>query len=92
MCSSDLTPPTPVVATRVGGVPDLVEDGVTGYLTDPDDADGLATRIIRVLASPDEARSMGLAGRQRVYPAFTANRLVTDMDALYSRLLAKVRA
>src|SRR5262249_61111540 len=48
----------PVVATRVGGVPDLVEDGVTGYLTEPDGADGLATRIIRVLSSPDEARLM----------------------------------
>jgi glycosyltransferase involved in cell wall biosynthesis len=78
----------PVVATRVGGVPDLVEDGQHGLLVPADDVTALAQAVEEVLTSPDRGRRMGEAGRKRVYPAFTAQRLIADLDRLYTELLA----
>jgi glycosyltransferase involved in cell wall biosynthesis len=77
----------PVVATRVGGVPDLVEDGVTGCLAVPGDASALARDMEALLVDPTRRRAMGLAGRRRVAAAFGAERLVADMDRLYTTLL-----
>jgi len=76
----------PVVATSVGGVPDLVEDGISGRLAPPGDARALASAIVGLLADPDRARAMGGAGRKRVYPALNADRLLADIDDLYTRL------
>lgn len=56
----------PVVASRVAGVPELVEDGVTGYTIPPGDVDSLADRMIRLMDNPEKARAMGEAGRQAV--------------------------
>jgi len=78
----------PVVATRVGGVPDLVEDGVVGRLVPPDDPGALADAVVSVLcAPPARRRAMGAAGRSRAVPAFAAERLVADIDGLYTELL-----
>jgi glycosyltransferase involved in cell wall biosynthesis len=79
----------PVVATRVGGVPDLVEDGLTGTLVGPGDAGALAEAVAALLADPDQARAMGEAGRKRVLPAFGAERLMADVDRLYTELLRR---
>ena len=76
-----------VVATHVGGVPDLVEEGVTGHLVPPGDAEGLARAMTDLLLDAGHRRSFGLAARARVVPAFGASRLVADMDALYAELL-----
>jgi glycosyltransferase involved in cell wall biosynthesis len=56
----------PVVATRVGGIPELVEDGVTGYLVEPGDREGLRAALERLLADPALRRRMGAAARQAV--------------------------
>lgn len=56
----------PVVATTVGGIPQLVEDGRTGYLVPPRDAPALRSALERVLADADLRRSMGRAGRERI--------------------------
>lgn len=79
----------PVVATRVGGVPDIVEHGREGLLVPSDDAEALARAIEAVVTAADRGRKMGEAGRTRVYPAFTAQRLVADIDRLYTGLLAR---
>jgi glycosyltransferase involved in cell wall biosynthesis len=76
----------PVVATRVGGVGELVGDG--GLLADVDDARGLARGVRRLLDDPALAARLGQRGRGRVVPAFSRERLVADIDALYQRLLA----
>ncbi len=81
----------PVVATRVGGVPDLVEDGVTGLLVPTGDARALAEALGTILADPERRRAMGEAGRKRVYSAFSAERLIQDVDDLYTELLATKR-
>jgi len=81
----------PVVATRVGGVPDLVEDGVTGCLVPSGDADALAAAMGALLGDPGRRQALGAAGRKRVASAFTAERLLGDVDRLYTELLFEKR-
>lgn len=78
----------PVVATRVGGLPDLVTEGETGLLTPPQDPDALATAVLRLVHNPQRAASMGQKARTAVQDRFTAPRLIADMERLYLRLLA----
>jgi glycosyltransferase involved in cell wall biosynthesis len=77
----------PVVATAVNGVPEIVEDGMTGVLVARGDVRGLARAVLAMLAVPDTARDMGRAGRRRVQEQFTAQRMVAETEALYFRLL-----
>jgi glycosyltransferase involved in cell wall biosynthesis len=74
------------VATKVGGVGMVVEDGVNGYLTRPGDAVGFAAAVERLLAEPETRRGMGLAGRERVRQRFSQERLLSDIRALYTDL------
>ncbi|MFL6292708.1 MAG: glycosyltransferase family 4 protein [Thermoanaerobaculia bacterium] len=60
----------PVVASRVSGIPEVVEDGVTGWLVPPEDPEALAAALAEVLEHPDEARRRGEAGRRRVDERF----------------------
>jgi glycosyltransferase involved in cell wall biosynthesis len=78
----------PVVATRVGGVPDVVRDGEDGFLVDPGATDELAERLERLARDPDLRARMGERGRERVLPRYAVDRLVTDVDQLYRALLA----
>jgi glycosyltransferase involved in cell wall biosynthesis len=79
---------TPVVANRVGGVPDVVRDGVDGFLVDPGDVTGAGAKLA-VLAGDDALRrKMGEAGRERVLERYAVSRLVDDVDRLYRALLA----
>jgi glycosyltransferase involved in cell wall biosynthesis len=80
---------TPVVATRVGGVPDVVRDGVTGLLAPPKDAHGIAQRVIGLLGDADRRRAMGVAARHWVRDRFSGSRLVDDTASLYRELLAR---
>jgi glycosyltransferase involved in cell wall biosynthesis len=79
----------PVVATAVNGVPEIVEDGVTGVLVARGDVDGMARALLGMLASPGAARAMGRAGRRRVAERFTARRMADETQALYLRLLSR---
>jgi glycosyltransferase involved in cell wall biosynthesis len=78
----------PIVATRVGGVPDLIEDGVHGLLVEPGDAAALDGAIRRMLADGDAARRMGEAARERRRREFTVELMVRRFEALYERLVA----
>ena len=77
----------PVVATRVGGVPDVVREGEDGFLVDPGDVDALAERLAQLAADPDLRERLGAAGRARVIPRYSVERLVDDIDRLYRSLL-----
>jgi len=78
----------PVVATRVGGVPDVVREGQDGFLVDPGATDDLADRLARLARDPALRERMGGAGRERVLPRYAVARLIDDVDRLYRSLLA----
>jgi glycosyltransferase involved in cell wall biosynthesis len=78
----------PAVVTRVGGLPEVVADGVTGYVVPPRDAEALAARITQLLEDPDARRRMGEAARARFLERFTVERMVDEHLALYGSLLA----
>jgi glycosyltransferase involved in cell wall biosynthesis len=78
----------PAVATRVGGVPDIVRDGVDGYLVAPGDTEALAERLALLARDPLKRARMGAEGRARVLERYTVARLVDDTDRLYTSLLA----
>jgi glycosyltransferase involved in cell wall biosynthesis len=79
----------PVVATRVGGVPEVVVDGETGLLVPPRDPDALSEAILTLLQDPDLRQKMGQAGQERVREYFSVERMVEETEALYERLLAE---
>jgi glycosyltransferase involved in cell wall biosynthesis len=78
----------PAVATRVGGVPDVVREGVDGFLVEVGDAQGLADRLSQLAADPEQRARMGAEGRARVLERYAVERLVDDVDRLYRSLLA----
>lgn len=73
----------PVVATRVGGNPEVVVDGETGLLVEPGLPDDLAAAILRLRRDPDRAHRMGLAGRQRAEDHFDIRRTIENYEAMY---------
>lgn len=73
----------PVVSTRVSGIPELVEDGVSGILAAPDDPTALAAAIARVLDDPELAGGLSRAGRARVEAVFNLERNAREMAALF---------
>jgi glycosyltransferase involved in cell wall biosynthesis len=77
----------PVIAVAVGGVVDIVVDGVTGHLVPAGDVAGIADRLARLAADPAAARAMGEAGRQRAEDRFTLDRLAAGVAAVYQEAL-----
>jgi glycosyltransferase involved in cell wall biosynthesis len=74
----------PVVATSVGGVPELVDDGTTGYLVPRGDAEGLADKLGRLLENSDVRSTMGADARRRAQQRFALTRQVDQLLALWS--------
>ncbi|NIN68386.1 MAG: glycosyltransferase [Anaerolineae bacterium] len=72
----------PVVATRVGSVPEMVVDGVTGYLVPPRSPEAMAHQMLHLLADGELRAEMGAAGRQRVNMRFTTKRMVAETEQL----------
>ncbi|HEY2767503.1 MAG TPA: glycosyltransferase family 4 protein [Solirubrobacteraceae bacterium] len=83
----------PVIATAVGGPPEIVRDGCEGYLVPPRDAAGWADAIVRLAElGNDGRRALGGAGRRRVEREFSAERYATAIGAVYERALDRHRA
>lgn len=78
----------PAVATRVGGTPDVVRDGVDGFLVDSAEPGELADRLAELARDASRRAAMGEAGRARVMERYAVERLVDDIDELYRELLA----
>jgi glycosyltransferase involved in cell wall biosynthesis len=76
------------VATSVGGVPEAVVDGQTGWLVPPRDVAALAAGVAEALASPDRLARAGESGRQRVMDHFLIDRNVRAHEVLYKELAA----
>ncbi len=82
----------PVVATRVGGVPELVEDGVAGFLVESGDVEAFASRVLHLLSNPDAAKEMGLRGRERVKRDFSCDCAAQALARLYRAELDRKQA
>jgi glycosyltransferase involved in cell wall biosynthesis len=74
----------PVVVTPVGGIPDLVDDGVNGLLMPYGDPSALASALARLAEDPDSARRMGVAARQTV-EQFTWERMISKLELTLER-------
>ena len=79
----------PVVATEVGGLPDLIEAGVNGLLVAPGDPAALAAALAQLLSDPHKAREMGVRGMERRTAEFDINVIVDRLEGLYGELLAQ---
>jgi glycosyltransferase involved in cell wall biosynthesis len=77
----------PVVATAVGGIPEIIEDGTSGILVEPEDARALAVAIRRLLGDPALRERLGRAGRRRVKDAFRWQRMAEGYVRAYEELL-----
>lgn len=77
----------PVVATNVGSVPEIVVNGLTGFLVPPGAPDQLAEAMLRVLRGPGLARKFGEEGRKRVEEKFTVERMICQTESLLLELV-----
>ena len=78
---------TPVVATRVGGTPDVVQDAVHGFLVEPGDTGAAAERLALLAGDPVLRARLGDAGRAHARERYSVDRLIDDVDRLYRALL-----
>jgi glycosyltransferase involved in cell wall biosynthesis len=78
----------PVVSTLLAGIPEMVLDGKTGLLVAPDDAVAIASAVRGLLSQPDQARSMGEAGRRHAEEVFSESVTIPQLLALLSRATA----
>lgn len=79
----------PVVATRVGGIPEYMQDGTTGILVEPRNPEQLAHALLKLMDSPDLARLMGQAGRERASQRFSMDQWVAETLDFYEHELAE---
>ena len=73
----------PLIASRVGGVPEMITDGKNGFLVEPEDSDGLSNACLRLLENQDEWAAMGAAGWRTVNQKFSIERQVEQLKDLY---------
>jgi glycosyltransferase involved in cell wall biosynthesis len=81
----------PAIASAVGGVPDVIEDGVTGVLIQPRQPEALATAIVEAVMQPERAYALAARARQSVRERFDSVRLVRDTERMYRQTLVDVR-
>lgn len=82
----------PVIATRTGGIPEVVADGETGYLCAVGDVEGMAAAAQALLKDEDLRRSVGAAGRRRAVESFSQEAVVERYHAIYERVTGRVLA
>jgi colanic acid/amylovoran biosynthesis glycosyltransferase len=77
----------PVVSTTHGGIPELVQDGVSGYLVPQRDVEAMANRLARIVDDPGSCEAIGLAARRTVLDEFDIKRLNDDLEKLYEGII-----
>ena len=82
----------PVVATSVGGLPEIVLDGETGIIVPPEDPDTMSTAVLRLLGDEQLRRTMGIKARERICRFFDVSKTVKEIEFLYDRLLCNMQS
>jgi N-acetyl-alpha-D-glucosaminyl L-malate synthase BshA len=82
----------PVIATNVGGIPEVIEHNVDGYLVEPQDVSSAARYAIELLARADRGREMGQLARLSAKKKFCANDVIPRYERYYQRVLAETKA
>jgi glycosyltransferase involved in cell wall biosynthesis len=77
----------PAVATNVGGVPEVIEDGKNGILAEVGDLDGMASRAIALLADEKRLREMGKLARFEAQSRFCSTKIIPQYEKFYERIL-----
>lgn len=77
----------PVISTTVGAIPEVITDGVEGFLVEPGDVDALAERILQLEGNAELRQRMGLAGRRRVELSYSVDRMVESIVRVYQETL-----
>ncbi len=77
----------PVVASRVGGLPEVIEHDVNGFLHAPTDLDGMAASALKVLTDPEQHKRIAMAACRRVREHFCADRVVPMYEKYYERVV-----
>jgi N-acetyl-alpha-D-glucosaminyl L-malate synthase BshA len=79
----------PVIASRVGGLPEVIESGVSGYLHEPDDLEGMAASGVALLSDRELQKRVGVAGRNVVQRRYCSDRIVPQYEKFYKEILNK---
>lgn len=79
----------PVIGCRTGGVPEVIDDGVTGVLVEPGSSRALADAIVALLRNPGRLRDLGIAGRERVLSQFSYLKMAENYADVYRRVIAE---
>ncbi|GAB4258710.1 MAG: glycosyltransferase family 4 protein [Deferrisoma sp.] len=77
----------PAVGTNIGGIPEIIEEGRTGYVVTPGDPEALARAVVRLLQDPERAREMGEAGRRKIEEEFSVEAKVRATFEVYEKVL-----
>jgi glycosyltransferase involved in cell wall biosynthesis len=81
-----------VVASRVGGIPEIIQEGKTGFLVDPEKPAAIAEKVIPLLKNPDLRRRLGDQGRRFVESHYDNRLMVGRLEALYRELMGAGRS
>jgi L-malate glycosyltransferase len=81
----------PTIASRVGGNAELIQEGVSGFLVPPEDSQALAAALLRLLRDPELSRRMATTGQRIAVENYSFERLIREVDALYTELLNRRR-
>jgi glycosyltransferase involved in cell wall biosynthesis len=82
---------TPVIGTYAGGIPEIIEDDVTGVLVPANRPDAIALAIVKLLENPSRCRELGEAGRRRCMERFMDDRMAADMIHVYKEAIERWR-
>ena len=77
---------SPIIATKVGAVSEIVQDGVNGYLIPPRNSETLAEKITELVAHPDLWQKMGITGREIAQNKFSLDQMLAKIEAVYQTI------
>ena len=77
----------PAIASRIGGIPEIVDDGVTGLLFEPGNADDLAQRIRHLWDNPQLVKKMGQAGREKALSQYSPDKYYERLMSIYEKAI-----